>query len=274
MAKKEVATDVAVLEDKGGALALPTDFLADLASEAKDAAASERPAVSKFSTQGGMLKYGGEPVPGNNLDCVILYASHRNLWFGSAFDRNNIKNPDCFSLSETDEGMMPHENVANPPHTTCSGCPKSEWKSDVKADGSVGKGKACKESRRLVLMPASALTDDNPVDAIKMAELGILDLPVTSAKNYGSLVNTVNAMTGLPVWATLVNVRVQPSKNQFEVVMTPLKQAGGEQIIRALRARVSDAKRLALEPYDETSNSNSAVIQANKAREEAVSKKF
>lgn len=267
MATKEVA----VKENPSTAVGLPAEFLKELANEAKDAAAQERPAVTKLSTAGGLLKYQGEPVAGNNMDVVVLYASYRNVWYAGAYDRNNIKNPDCFSLSETDEGMVPDPNVANPPNATCGGCPKNAWKSDVKADGTVGKGKACKESRRLVMMPAGSL---ETVDSVKSAELAILDLPVTSAKNYGALVNTVAATVGVPVWACVTNVKVQPSKNQFEVVLTPLRVAPSKEIILALKARVEDAKRLALEPYDETSTTNSAVMAAQKEREAAAGRKF
>lgn len=255
MAKTEVAK-IPAME-----MAIPAEFLAELAGEAKDAAAQERPAISKLSTASGQLKYQGEVVAGNNMDVVVLYASYRNVWYAGAYDRNNIKNPDCFSLSETDEGMVPDPNAANPPNATCGGCPKNAWKSDVKPDGTVGKGKACKESRRLVMMPAGALES---VDGVKSAELAILDLPVTSAKNYGALVNTVAATVGAPVWACVTNVKVQPSKNQFEVVLTPIRVAPSKEIILALKARVEDAKRVALEPYDETSPTNSAVMEQQK----------
>jgi hypothetical protein len=258
VAKQEVALK------QTSEVGLPTEFLAELANEAKDAAAQERPAVSKLSTAGGQLRYQGDIVAGNNMDVVILYASYRNVWYAGAYDRENIKNPDCFSLSETDEGMVPDPVVKNPPNATCGGCPKNEWKSDVKADGRVGKGKACKESRRLVMMPAGAL---DSVDAVKAAELAILDLPVTSAKNYNSLVNTVAATVGVPVWACVTNVKEQPHpKNQFEIVLTPLRVAPSKEIILALKDRVADAKRIALEPYDETSSTNSAVI-ASKQKE-------
>lgn len=265
MATKEVAVKAAT------EVGFSNEFMAELAAEAKDAAASERPAVSKLSTSSGILKYGGNPVDGNNMDVVILYASHRNVWYGGAYQRDNIKNPDCFALSETGEGMVPDPNVTNPPSSTCGGCPKNQWKSDVKADGSVGKGKACKESRRMVMLPVSALES---VASVQSAELAILDLPVTSAKNYGALVNTVAATVGVPVWACVVNVKVQPSKNQFEVVLTPIRTAPSKEIALALKARVEDAKRVALEPYDETSPANSAVIQAAKEREAAAGKKF
>ncbi len=261
MSKSEVVVDV-----KGSDLALPAEFLKELALEAKDAAAQERPAVSKFSTRAGVLQIGGNPVPGNNLDAVILFGSYRNVWYDGAFDADNIKNPSCFSLAENDEGMVPDPSVQDPPNGTCKGCPKNEWKSDVR-DGKTRKGKACKESRRLVLMPAAAVLEGGE-KGILAAELAILDLPVTSAKNYGAFVNAVAATAGVPPYACIANVKLQPHpKNQFEVIITPIKVVPTVEAVRALKRRVDDARKLALEPYDETSPTNSAVIQAEKAKE-------
>ena len=267
MAKNEV------VEKKETAVSLPAEFMAELAKEAKDEAAKERPAVSKLSTASGILRYGGDAVPGNSMDVIILYASYRNVWYAGAYQRDNIKNPDCFSLSETDEGMVPDPVVTNPPNATCNGCPKNQWKSDVRADGTVGKGKACKESRRMVMMPAAAALEGGE-KGIQTAELAILDLPVTSAKNYGAFVNAVAATAGVPPYACVANVKVQPSKNQFEVVITPLQVVPTVEAVRALKKRVEDAKKIALEPYDETNSANAAVIAAQREKEQAAGKKF
>jgi len=275
MATKTPVTEVAIIKPLD-VTTLPADMMAALAAEAKEAAASERPAVSKLSTANGQLKYMGDPVAGNNMDVMILYASYRRVWYSGAYDPNNIKNPDCFALAETDEDMIP--GASNPVNPTCNGCPKNEWKSDVQ-NGVVRKGKACKESRRMIMMTAAMFNDPSLdpsalPDAIKKAELAILDLPVTSAKNYGGFVNTVAAMVNVPPWAVIANVKVQPSKNQFEVILTPLRVLPGAAVVMAVKSRLEDAKRLALEPYDETSPTNSAVIQAQRSAEAAASQKF
>ena len=250
-----------VSEIKQGHIGLPADLMTALAAEAKEAAAAERPAVSKLSTSQGQLKYMGDLVAGNNMDVVILYASYRRVWYSGAYDSNNIRNPDCFALAETDEGMVP--GASNPVNPTCDGCPKNEWKSDIR-DGVARKGKACKESRRMIMMPAGVLES---VNAVKSAELAILDLPVTSAKNYGGFVNTVAATVNVPPWAVVANVKVQPSKNQFEVVLTPLRVLPSAEIVLAVKSRLEDAKRVALEPYDETSPTNFCDLKQKKKRQ-------
>lgn len=250
------------------ALALPDDLRAELMQEAKDAAAEERPSVSKLSTQGGTLTYQGQPLPNNEMEAIILGAVHRNVYYSGPFNPNDIKNPDCFALSEDGEDMAPHENVSAPVHQTCEGCTFNEWKSDPRPGS---KGKACKQSRRMILIPASAAAD---VATLQKAEKAILDLPVTSGKNYANFVNATAASTGLPPYAVVARITVERDpKTQFKVNITPVRVAGEADVIRALRDLKDDAVRLGLTPYDETSPSNSAVSPEQKAAQQKMSKK-
>jgi hypothetical protein len=225
------------------ALALPQSFLTELAVHAKDAAAKERPSAGRLSLKGG-LSYDGTPVPGNKLEVVIVGGAYRNVLYKGRYDPDNITSPDCFALAVEDEDMRPHENVLNPENDTCKGCPMAEWGSSPTG----GRGKACKETRRLVLLPANNLAS---ADAIKGSEMAILDIPVTSVKNYRNLVNVVAGTLNLPVYAVIVLVEWSPDpKTQIKVTFTPLRVAGDEEIIRAIMARREEATRLATIPYD------------------------
>lgn len=232
-----------------GALALPADLAAELAEHAKEAAAKERPSVSRISLKSGMMNIGGDPVPGNNLDIVIVGGAYRNVYYAGAYDPDNIVNPDCFALADDMDGMAPHENVTSPQGEDCTSCPKAQWGSAMK-NGKPSRGKACKQTRRLVVIPANQCES---VEDVLGAELAIIDVPVTSVKNYATLVNTLSTTLNLPVWAVVTNVLVRPhARNQFEVVFTPLRAAGDADIIRALQKRRDDAMRIALTPYDGT----------------------
>jgi hypothetical protein len=232
------------------ALALPPELAAELALEAKDAAAKERPSVGRISLKSGMMTYQGQAIPGNKMDVVILTSAHRNVWYAGQYDANNIVNPNCFALGEDEDSMAPHANVAEPCAVTCATCPKNEWGSDPRPNS---RGKACKQTRRLVLMPANVLTSP---DEVLKAELALLDLPVTSVRNYASFVNVLNATAGLPAWAAVTSVSVQPNaKTQFQVNFTPLSAVPAE-MIEALRKRREDANRLALTPYEGSGGEN------------------
>ena len=249
----------ATVNSASTAIALPDDLAAELASFAKEAAANERPSVSKISLKSGVISYGGQPVAGNNMDVIIIAAAYKNTLYKGRYNPDKIENPNCFAMSATGTDMAPHENVNEPENETCSGCPMSEWGSDPGG----GRGKACKEGRRLILLPASALDD---IEAIRTGELAILDMPVTSVKNWSNLVNAL-AAEGRPSWSVVTNVRTAPdAKTQFKVVLTAVQKIDDVEAIQAIKARMNDALRIALTPYEETAT---AADQAASAAQSA-----
>lgn len=250
------------------ALALPPELAAQLAQEARDEAAAERPSLSKFSLRGGMIGYQGNPVKNNVLTVVVLAAIHRNAYYDRPFDPNNLSNPACFALSEDGEDMEAHENVPdeNVPKSSelnghlrsengrsCAGCKFNDWGSSPK-QGS--RGKACSETRRLVLLPVDALTS---ADAVMKAELGIMDLPVTSCANYSNMVNGLAASANVPVYAATVDIStVRDMKTQFKVTFEPKSLIGDMEVLAAVKRRREEAVRYALTPYDEVASTQSS----------------
>ena len=171
------------------------EFLAELAAQAKAAAAKERPDLARVSTRAGILAYNGEAIKGNKLQCVIVGMAYENAYYIDEFDADNPKNPACFALTTDDAAMQPHAVVpikfsqldkGPAPAADCSGCWAAQWKSDPNG----GKGKACKQKRRLLLLPTDAL--ESP-EAVRKAELAVLTMPVMSVKNYSKYVNGLAA---------------------------------------------------------------------------------
>lgn len=243
-AAEEVGTAVIEAPAQGGALALPSALMEKLAAQAKEEAAKERPSVSKLSIKSGILQYEGQAVPGNELDVFVAASSFINTWYPGRYDPNNIVNPACFAMALNEEDLEAHEIVPdeNVPGETraCSDCPHAEWESNPEG----GRGKWCKEKRRLALLPAAA------EDLVK-AEIATLDLPVTSVKNWGTFVNQVAASVKVPVHCVLTRVKVVPdAKSQFKVTFTPLRVVN-EAEYNAIEQRRDEAINLVLQPYDE-----------------------
>lgn len=248
-------------------LALPADLMAELAGAAKEAAAKERPAIGRISLKSGVMSYQGNAMPDNAMEVIIVGGGYRNVWYAGRYDADNIVNPNCFALAEEEAGMEAHENVPdesvpgdsaeNARDTdgsarACKGCAMGEWGSSPTG----GRGKACKQTRRLVMLPANVLDSGSPEDVLK-SEMAILDVPVTSVKNYANLVSTLAATLNLPVWAVRTYVKVVPNaKTQFQVEFTPLAPAGDALTIRALMKRRDEAMRMALTPYDGVGGEN------------------
>jgi hypothetical protein len=240
MAKK---TDVTVFEDQ----------LAALAAETLEAEQSSQQ-IAFLSTQGGTLKYRGNPIAGNALDCVILAAPVERLYYSQRYDPAKIVPPDCAAISILATGMKPVETAPAKQHATCEGCPKNEWGSSPTG----GKGKACRETRRLLLIPADALTS---AAAVETAEVAALRPPVTSLKNYATYAQTIAATYRRPPLSMITKVAVLPDpKTQFKVAFNMVKPIEDQSIIQALIIR---AKKEA-----ETAIANSAIALASPEQSE------
>ena len=245
-------TSVATKSQTEVAVPMDADLLAQLAADAKASSALERPAVGSISFRAGMVSYQGEPVKGNVLRGVIVGAAFVNAYYENKWDPDNIVNPNCFALSPDGENMVPHANVQSPISGNCTTCAFNQWNSDLK-DGKPAKGKRCKEARRLVFLPESALES---VEDVQAAELAMCRLPVTSVKAWGGFVNTLAATLNLPYYAVVCEITTKPDlKTQFKVVMTPVAQIQDGSILRAIIKKREEAQRIAMLPFDAAGSS-------------------
>lgn len=223
-----------------------TNWQEELAKSAKEVASRERPATAQIGTRAGVLMYQGQQIPGNNLDCIIIATATEYRYDTKPFDPNNITPPDCFSLSITGEDMVPSDKSVAIQAESCDLCPHSRWAPNPKRPGK--NHKACKEKRRLALLPADVLKTGN----FKTAELAVLSIPTTSVKNWGTFVNGLNAEYGRPPWAMVANVAARPHPvNQFEINFKSVAQIPDE-YLAAIRDRITAAEEILLTPYDAT----------------------
>lgn len=186
-----------------------------MADAAVKAAAVEKPTGSfrSIGTRGGILTVDDTPVKGNELRCVVLMAMHENQYYEGAFDPSNISIPTCYAFGEPDgdgEGMHPHEECTSPQNDTCEGCPLNEMGS---AD--TGRGKACKNIRRLALVTEDALES---AEALEEAEIRALKVPVTSVKNWSKFVHRTAEEMQRPSWGVVCLISAIPDpKTQFKL---------------------------------------------------------
>ena len=241
---------------------------ASLATAAKEAAATERPSLSKISLKSGVISIGGQAVKDNRFDSVVLASTYRNTFYAGRYDANNIVNPDCFSLAATDAAMVPDAAVTKPVAAKCEGCPNAEWGSDLNG----GRGKACKQTRRLVLLPASALADPKEVQT---AELAIMDIPVTSVKNYSQYINVLAASIGLPAYAVVTEISAKPDpKTQFKVEFKGIGPVASDALLDAIEARQPEALRIGLIGYEASHDSEAEEPLPAGAPAKKAAKKF
>jgi hypothetical protein len=207
------------------------------------AAESEQPQGSFFSIKGGVLTFGGTPIPNNTMDVVVVGAMHENVFYKGRFNPDEIRGPACFAYSFDGKDMRPHDRAIEKQNPTCRGCKNDAWGSDPNG----GRGKACKNIRRLCLMTASALSDPAKVAS---GQAGYLKVPVTSVANYTKFVAGV-AAAGRPPFAVVCRVKVLPDpKNQVRVEFEQLHDITDPALLEPLLNRFEIEQKLISFPYE------------------------
>lgn len=219
----------------------------ELAKFAQEAASVERPTVANISLRGGVMTYMDQKIPGNKLPCIIIASVMENRYFSKKFDPNKPDAPDCFAFSDTGEDMVPHELVFDRQHETCTGCPQMEWGSAVNSPS--GRGKACKETRKIAVLPSSVLKEPGKID---QAEMAMISIPVMSVKNWSNYVNNLSTTLQRPSWAVVTEVSVEPDpKSQFKVLFKYLEPIGDDFLSALSRRRIGAHAALTV-PYEKT----------------------
>ena len=197
-----------------------------LAQEAAEAASSEAVASEFVSFQGGILTFNGQQIADNKLPVIILDTAYEHAFYGDmvdgkpvhwTYDPDNPRSPSCYAYGRVESELAPIQEGDDAPeapvHTDCATCPLNEWGSDPEG----GKGKACKNVRRVTLMAADVLNSGNP-EAVKAATSVFAKTPVTSGKFLSAFVLQVANVTKRPPWGVVALLKVErDARNQFTV---------------------------------------------------------
>lgn len=226
-AAKSPAKPAAKAAPKPSASRAVANWDEELAAQAAAAAKTEESTAtgSFFSVKSGVLTFNDAPIANNQMAVVITDSIIENVCYGDDYDSENPRPPICFAFGRTEDEMRPHQvcvDAGTAVHETCHGCPNNEWGSADK-----GKGKACRNIRRLALVPAGTLDkNDNyteDMDNVGDHENAFMKLPVTSVKGYSAYVKSLAASLKRPPHGVVTHIRVVPDpKNQFKITFEAL----------------------------------------------------
>jgi hypothetical protein len=216
---------------------LPVSWEEQMKADARSQLANERPAMSFMSLKSGVMSIGDNAVEGNELDCIIVASVSENQWFKDRYDPNVRSNPTCYAIGEgKSDTLTPYAESEAKQAESCGDCDKFQWGSDPNG----GRGKACKERRKLALIPADM-----------SAEVLLLSIPPTSLKNWANHVAKVVATTGMSTLGVISKIKVAPNaKNQFEVQFTIVDRVPAEHL-PALMAKKAEMTAVMTQPYPE-----------------------
>src|SRR5262245_43164078 len=111
-----------------------------------------------------------DPNKGAIVDVVLVNASRQlaKTYYAKPFTSGDREMPDCWSL----DSIRPDSSIAKPINPTCQDCPKNAFNSAPSGRG----GKACQDSKRVIVTTADQLSHAEPL-------LLLMRLPQQSLKN-------------------------------------------------------------------------------------------
>ena len=217
------------------------DWQSQLSALAVATAEAEKPSGNWVSFQGGRLKINGNLMKDDKVKAVVLYSIFENQLYQGKYDSDNPTSPICYAFAETDDDLKPHPDSLKPQADSCAVCPNNVWGSDPEG----GRGKACKNVRRLAMMHEADL------DKVEKAEVVMAKLPVTSVKNWSTYANQLANVLKLPPLAVVTEMSVVPSpKTIFQVEFQLVDKVTDGATIQKLLARRKDIHPLIFAPYD------------------------
>jgi hypothetical protein len=206
-----------------------------------------------FSARGGILSFNDAPLPNNQMAVIQVDSIFENVFYEGEFDPSTPTAPTCFAFANEEGDLKPHPSVVEAgqaQHDTCKGCPMNEWGTADK-----GRGKACRNTRRLALIPAGDLTAEgvfkphSDPEQIEKGPLGFMKLPVTSVKGYAAYVKQIAGALRRPPHGIFTKVKVVPDqKSQFKVTFEPLAKIP-DKLMEAVMSRREEAKLMINQPY-------------------------
>jgi hypothetical protein len=231
------------------------DWEKEMERQAAVAAAMEAGAAAGqfFSMKAGVLSWNGAKMKDNRMGVIIVDHVLENVLYEGDYDPDEIRAPTCFAFGRDDKSIAPHEDVVTAgqaQHEQCKGCPMNEFGS---AD--TGRGKACKNSRRLALISAGQFNAKGGFDMIKEAAhyqttpLAYMKLPVTSVKPFAGFVQSVANAMKRPPWGVVANIYLEPDADtQFKVVVEALQPVPAN-LLPIIAARNQEASKVIEFPY-------------------------
>lgn len=180
-----------------------------------------------ISTKGGRLTFNGGEVPDGVMNVIVLDHIFENHFYDSEYDADNPTAPVCFAFADKLGELAPHELSTAPQCENCAECPMNVFGS---ADR--GKGKACKNIRRLCLLTEEDLED------IENATPAYLKVPVTSVKAWAGYVQQLSNVMKRPPFAVITEVSIVPdAKSTFRLLFKVVEEITDKNQIKELIAK-------------------------------------
>lgn len=193
--------------------ALQEQLAAELANLSKRVAP---PSGNNISLKGGVFNLPDGTVNKGPMQAIILDWRMVNAYYTGPYDPANPKPPKCWAVGTLIDELAPPSIVEDRQHDACVTCPMNEFGS-----APVGRGKACKNQRRLAIVPIDATEETQPMT------LTVSPTGLTPFENY---VNRVSAEMGALPIQVITKIGFDPSKSYPSLIFQPASRVAPEQL--------------------------------------------
>lgn len=234
---------------------------AQAAQEARDERSKETLGVPRITHKGGVFRYDDRTV-GTSLKLGVLGYKQEKTFYIAKYDPNKPPTtPDCYAFGDEEKSMVAHEasrskqNLQPDGTSPCNGC-----KHNVFGTAEVGRGKRCKDYRRLLVISPVLGPDGKPKldpNAVQQAEVRLIQVPPASLQNFGNYYQSLKPVEegGLGLTRTgniremMVQLDLYPlDKGGHGIKFTPAGTVSGE-AFQALMARRRGVESMLTQPY-------------------------
>lgn len=151
----------------------------------------------------------GQSSPGP-IECVVLDFRNHNKKYDAAYNPAKPTGPSCWSLGRNIKELAPPEDLEGRAADQCEGCTFNKFGSNPQG----GKGKACKNTVRVAIMPTDATADD---------DAWIINVSPTSLKSWGSLLANLDA-TGMHETQVVTQISFNQDEAYPQLVFKAVRQ--------------------------------------------------
>lgn len=181
------------------------------------------PSGFMISTKGKVFTLPDGSSSDGPMDAVILDWVTANTYFEGIYNPKDIKPPACFAIGREVNALVPSDRSPSKQSDACKGCPMNEWGSDPQG----GKGKACKNTRRLLVVPVKAKEDTQP---------WVISVSPTGLKHFDKYVNTLADLGTHPI-EVATEIAFEESEPFPSLRFKPLNKHDSVELMWALKER-------------------------------------
>lgn len=168
--------------------------------------APETRQITVNQKDGQLMGPGGLSL-GDEVRIIVIDFCTEKRYYDRPYDPANTMPPACMALGDVIKDMVPEDGVPAPQNEACATCWANQWESDSR-----GKGKACKETRNLMVVLADELEDPDAEP-----EPYLVKCSPTSLKSFdAAAVKAQQLFGGTPIKA-IMTMQAVASENYYNL---------------------------------------------------------